>query len=155
MPDIRTSAPHTRRKRRRGGQPGNQNARKHGFYSRTLAPAQASELFHITNVESIDTEEAVFRLKLRSVLQYDPGNRRVLGEALKVLIKWLCARYEPGTADKQYLKKLARSILAHSDRFPRNKELLQNESICPGPEDRSRKAGQKTFNKTNQTYFNN
>ena len=154
MPDIRTTPPQSRGqvKRRRRAQKGNQNARKHGFYSRTLAPAQASELFHMTNLESIDTEEAVFRLKLRSVLQYDPGNRRVIREALKVIRKWLCARYQPGRADTIYLKQVFRSVLEQlDDPSPRNNEFQQNESIYSGENKSGRQVRRDTFNKTNRT----
>ncbi|GEM_PF-3960046 len=130
MPDINTSPLQTlsKVKRRRGGQTGNQNARKHGFYSRTLAPAQASELFHMTNLESIDTEEAVFRLKLRSVLQHDPGNRRVIREGV--------------------LEQL-------DNPSPRNNKFLQNESICPAENKSGRRVRRNTFNKTNRTYYEN
>jgi len=48
----------TQIKRKRGGQKGNLNARKHGFYSATLSPAETSQLWNITNLEGVDPEIA-------------------------------------------------------------------------------------------------
>jgi hypothetical protein len=75
-------------RRKRGGQKGNGNARKHGFYSGTLSPAQTCQLWNITNLEGVDPEIAFIRVKLQSSLQYDPGNRRVIREASRLLVKW-------------------------------------------------------------------
>ena len=40
MENTNGSPKNTPAVRKRGGQPGNQNARKHGFYARTLTPEQ-------------------------------------------------------------------------------------------------------------------
>ena len=48
----------TQARRKRGGQKGNGNARKHGFYSGTLSPAETSQLWNITNLEGVDPEIA-------------------------------------------------------------------------------------------------
>ena len=78
----------TQIKRKRSGQNGNRNARKHGFYSDTLSPAETQELWNITNLEGVDPEIALIRVKLQSSLQDDPGNRRVIREASRLLVKW-------------------------------------------------------------------
>jgi hypothetical protein len=54
----------TQIKRKRGGQKGNGNARKHGFYSGTLSPAETSQLWNITNLEGVDPEIAFIRTPL-------------------------------------------------------------------------------------------
>ena len=43
----------TQTKRNRGGQKGNRNARKHGFYSGTLNLAEKSQLWNIINLEDV------------------------------------------------------------------------------------------------------
>ncbi|MBM4432966.1 MAG: hypothetical protein FJ025_03110 [Chloroflexi bacterium] len=101
---------HHKIKRNRGGQKGNQNARKHGFYSATLNPAEICELWNITNFEGVDPAIAVLRLKLQSVLRHDAANRRVLREASKLLAKWYSAQYHLDEADTCYLKKFMRSM---------------------------------------------
>ena len=45
-------------KRRRGGQPGNQNARRHGFYSTNLSPVEICEFLNATNLKAADRELA-------------------------------------------------------------------------------------------------
>jgi len=98
-------------KRKRGGQKGNRNARKHGFYSGTLSPAQTSQLWNITNLEGVDPEIAFMRVKLQSSLQYDPGNRRVIREASRLLVKWYSANYWLDPTDRNYLKTVVENLL--------------------------------------------
>ena len=42
----------------------------------TLSPAETSQLCNITNLEGVDPEIALVRVKLQSSLQHDPDNRR-------------------------------------------------------------------------------
>ena len=103
---------HRRLKRKPGGQKGNQNARKHGFYSRALSPDEIGEFWNIVNLERVDPEVALVRLKLKSLLQHDPVNRRVLRTASGLLAKWYRAKYGLGRPDGNDLKAVIRSILA-------------------------------------------
>ncbi len=105
------TANQTQIKRRRGGQKGNRNARKHGFYSGTLSPAETSQLWNITNLEGVDPEIALIRVKLQSSLQYDPGNRRVIREASRLLVKWYSAEYGLDVTNGKYLKAVVESLL--------------------------------------------
>jgi hypothetical protein len=101
----------TQIKRKRGGQKGNRNACKHGFYSGTLSPAETSQLWNITNLEGVDPEIAFIRVKLQSSLQYDPGNRRVIREASRLLVKWYSANYRLDPTDRSYLKTVVENLL--------------------------------------------
>jgi len=101
----------TQVKSKRGGQKGNRNARKHGFYSGTLSPAETSQLWNITNLEGVDPEIAFIRVKLQSSLQYDPGNRRVIREASRLLVKWYSTNYRLDPTDRNYLKTVVESLL--------------------------------------------
>jgi hypothetical protein len=101
----------TQTKRKRGGQEGNRNARKHGFYSGTLSPAETSQLWNITNLEGVDPEIAFIRVKLQSSLRYDPGNRRVIREASRLLVKWYSANYRLDPTDRNYLKTVVENLL--------------------------------------------
>jgi len=101
----------TRIIRKRGGQKGNRNACKHGFYSATLSPAETSQLWNITNLEGVDPEIALIRVKLQSSLQYDPGNRRVIREASRLLVKWYSANYGLDPTDRSYLKTVVENLL--------------------------------------------
>ena len=55
-------------KHKRGGQPGNQNARKHGFYSKHLSPEQLQDFDDALVINSLDQEIALLRVKLNSIL---------------------------------------------------------------------------------------
>ena len=101
----------THSKRKRGGQKGNRNACKHGFYSGTLSPAETSQLWNITNLEGLDPEIAFIRVKLQSSLQHDPGNRRVIREASRLLVKWYSENYELDPTDRNYLRTVVENLL--------------------------------------------
>ena len=105
------TANQTQIKRKRGGQKGNRNACKHGFYSGTLSPAETSQLWNITNLEGVDPEIAFIRVKLQSSLQYDPGNCRVIREASRLLVKWYSANYRLDPTDRNYLKTVVENLL--------------------------------------------
>jgi hypothetical protein len=101
----------TQTKRKRGGQKGNGNARKHGFYSGTLSPAQASQLSNIINLEGVDPEVALIRVKLQSCLQHNPVNRRVIRDASRLIVKWYSANCGLDATTGSYLKTVVDSIL--------------------------------------------
>jgi hypothetical protein len=105
------TANQTQVKRKRGGQQGNRNARKHGFYSGTLSPAETRELWSITNQEDIDPEIALIRVKLQSSLEGDPGNRRVVREASRLLVKWYSENYGLDSIERNYLKAVVDNFL--------------------------------------------
>jgi len=105
------TANQTQIKSKRGGQKGNLNARKHGFYSSTLSPAETSQLWNITNLEGVDPEIAFIRVKLQSSLRYDPGNRRIIREASRLLVKWYSANYRLDPTDRNYLKTIVENLL--------------------------------------------
>jgi hypothetical protein len=105
------TANQTQIKRKRGGQEGNLNARKHGFYSAALSPVETRELWAITNQEGVDPELALIRVKLQSSLERDPGNRRVVREASRLLVKWYSESYGLDSIERNYLKAVVDNFL--------------------------------------------
>ncbi len=93
-------------RRKRGGQKGNQNARKHGFYSPTLSPAQTDQLRNSIRVEGVDPRVALVRVKLLSSLQHNPTNRRVLTEASRLLARAYSDMYSLDAADHRDLRDI-------------------------------------------------
>ena len=73
--------------RKKGAPKGNQYARKHGFYSRILTPAQLEVLRRAGPVYSIKSEIVITMLKIHSVLKTDPSNTRLLHRAVNRLIR--------------------------------------------------------------------
>jgi hypothetical protein len=135
------TANQTQTKRKRGGQKGNRNASKHGFYSGTLSPAETSQLWNITNLEAVDPEIAFLRVKLQFSLQHDPGNRRVIGEASRLLVKWYSADYQLDATDRSYLKTVVEDLLETAS-------MHQPVGLQGSQE-------QMADDETNRMYFNN
>jgi uncharacterized protein YjcR len=96
-----------REKKTRGGKKGNQNALKHGFYSKVVTAAQKRELQVAYNVEGIDEEIALMRVKIRSVLEKDPENIKLLMAATTTLAGLLKANV---VLNKNQKKSVAASI---------------------------------------------
>jgi len=105
------TANQTQIKRKRGGQKGNRNAHKHGFYSGTLSPAETLQIWNITNLEGVDPEMALIRVKLQSSLEHHPGNRRVIREASRLIVKWYSANYGLDATTGSYLKTVVQNLL--------------------------------------------
>lgn len=78
--------------KKRGAPMGNQNARKHGFYSKVLTPPQREALPAAASLQGLDQEIAIIRLKILSILANDPRNYEVLLLALSSLSRLLGAR---------------------------------------------------------------
>jgi len=75
--------------KKRGGQPGNQNARTHGFYSRTLTPEQQETLDAAAGLNNLDEEIALMRFKISSIITNDPDNHAALLMAVSLLTKMI------------------------------------------------------------------
>jgi hypothetical protein len=75
------AVPNKKENGKRGAPPGNQNARKHGFYSRVLDDEERQDFEQATCVEGLDDEIALLRVKLKSVLRHDPENMKLIMQA--------------------------------------------------------------------------
>jgi hypothetical protein len=94
-------------KKTRSGKKGNQNARKHGFYSKVLDAAQKRELAVAIDVEGIDEEIALLRVKIKSVLEKDPENIKLIMAATTTLAGLLKANVE---LNKNQKKSVGESV---------------------------------------------
>jgi hypothetical protein len=77
---------------KRGAPLGNQNARKHGFYSVVRTEAEKQNLSHAALVKGVDDEIALLRIKLRSVIEHDPENLELISRAVLSLSRLLLTR---------------------------------------------------------------
>ncbi len=69
-------------KRKRGAPEGNQNARKHGFYSQCLDPKELEDLSAAAKVYGLDQEIAILRETMLSILKKEPRNDKLIVEAI-------------------------------------------------------------------------
>lgn len=92
-------------KKKIGAPLGNQNARKHGFYSSALDPDELQSLEQAGEVDGIDSEIALLRVKLQSILKHDPDNLELIAKAVVALTKLLMAKASIAKQDKGGLKQ--------------------------------------------------
>jgi hypothetical protein len=93
-------------KRKPGAQPGNQNARKHGFYSKSLTPEQQKVLSGAARIKGLNREVAVLRVKIASILKNDPQNLAVLFQAVSTLGRTLRNRQSLVHTHRQFVSWL-------------------------------------------------
>ena len=73
--------------RKRGGQPGNQNARKHGFYSKQFTPEQIEQLEAADDLRDLGPEIALMRVKLNALLDDPDVSHELLIRAVNSLAR--------------------------------------------------------------------
>ena len=98
-------------KRKRGAQPGNQNARTHGFYSRFLDPVTSQNIQEVVKLNDIDEEIALLRQKIMSVVEHDPHNIQVIMQASQAVSTLIRTRLLLKKYDSRKLRKSAKYIL--------------------------------------------
>jgi hypothetical protein len=105
---------HKNIKRKRGGQPGNQNARKHGFYSDYFDPRQLRKFRKIIKQEGVSPQVAAIRIKLNSVLGSGTVNRRLLREARHLLVKYYVSEGNLSKEDRTEIRRFVRAIFKNA-----------------------------------------
>ena len=126
-------------KRRPGGQPGNTNARKHGFFSASaLSPREITAFLDIMKNENIDPRVACFRVRLKTLLDTAPGSSRARNALSRQLAEYYRIKFRMDEAESKELVKMIKRILEEGSR---------SGAPGTGPE-----IGEN--DKTNQAYFN-
>ena len=97
--------------KRRGAPPGNQNARTHGFYSKVLDEKEQLDFAQATEVEGLDAEIALLRVKIKSLVARDPENLKLISQVTNALSRLVITKYNIGKTDKQGLKEAMHNVL--------------------------------------------
>ncbi len=97
--------------RKRGGQPDNQNARKHGFYSKVLDEAEQLDFELASGVNGIDDEIALLRVKIKSILEKEPENIKLIMQATNTLAGLVKTNYNISKEQKKGLKEAIGNVL--------------------------------------------
>ena len=97
--------------RKRGAQLGNQNARTHGFYSKELDETEKQQYEQATEVEGLDAEIALLRVKIQSLVAHDPENVKLITQATNALARLLMTKFSIIKTDKQGLKEAFNNVL--------------------------------------------
>ncbi len=98
-------------KGKRGAPKGNQNASKQGFYSKVLDEAEQLNFELATGIKGIDDEIALLRVKIRSLLERDPENLRLIMQATNTLARLVRTRYNISKEDRKGLKEAIGNVL--------------------------------------------
>jgi len=98
-------------KRKRGAPKGNQNARKHGFYSKVLDEAEKIDFELASGVNGIDDEIALLRVKIKSILEKDPENIKLIMQATFTLAGLVKTRYNITKEQKKGLREAIGNVL--------------------------------------------
>jgi len=100
-----------RAKPKRGAPKGNQNARKHGFYSKVLDEAERLDFELAAGVEGFDDEIALLRVKIKSLLENDPENIKLLMDVTNTLVRLVKTKYNISKEQKKGLKEAIENVL--------------------------------------------
>lgn len=98
-------------RRKRGGQPGNKNAMKHGFYRKVLDEAEQIDLEVASDLNGIDDEIALLRVKIKEILERDPENIKLIMEATSTLARLVRTRYNITHEQSKGLKEAIGNVL--------------------------------------------
>ena len=101
----------TKVKRKRGAPKGNQNARKHGFYSKVLDEAEQFDFELASGVNGIDDEIALLRVKIKSILEKDPENIKLIMQATNTLAGLVKTRYNITKEQRKGLREAIGNVL--------------------------------------------
>jgi len=96
---------------KRGAPKRNQNARKHGFYSRALTEAEKVDLDDATLVEGIDQEIAFLRMKLKELAENHPDRVDLHLEAANTIARLIRTRYQISKEQKKSLKEAVHKVM--------------------------------------------
>ena len=99
------------KKGKRGAPAGNQNARKHGFYARVLDEAERLDFELASGVEGIDDEITLLRVKIKSLLENEPENIRLITQVTNTLERLVRTRYSIGKEQRKGLKEAIGNVL--------------------------------------------
>ena len=97
--------------RKMGAPRGNQNARKHGFYSKVLDEAEKLDFKLATSVEGIDDEIALLRVKIKSLVEHDSENIKLIMQATNTLARLVRTKYNLSKEDRKGLKEAIGNVL--------------------------------------------
>jgi hypothetical protein len=99
-------------KRKSGAPEGNQNALRHGFYSKVMDEAEQLD-FEVASGfdDSFDGEIALLRVKIKSLLEKDPENIRLILQATESLARLVKTKYNITKEQKKGLKEAIGNVL--------------------------------------------
>ena len=97
--------------RKRSAPKGKQKAKKRGFYSKVLDEAEQLDFELAAGVEGIDDEIALLRVKIKSLLENEPENTKLILQMTNALERLVRTRYNITKEQKKGLKEAIGNVL--------------------------------------------
>jgi|WetSurMetagenome_2_1015567.scaffolds.fasta_scaffold115337_3 hypothetical protein len=95
-----------------GAPVGNQNARKHGYYSKVITASQAAALPAMSQVKDLDNEIALVRVKISDIQAHNPQNFDLLLRATSLLERLYRTREGLARLDAQPITRIHEGIVS-------------------------------------------
>jgi len=95
-------------KKKPGAPKGSHNARIYGFYTKALDEEERRNFQQATEVEGLDSEIALVRVKIQSLLAREPDNVKLITQTVTALASVIMTKYNISKTDK---KSLTEAIL--------------------------------------------
>jgi hypothetical protein len=112
--------------KKRGGQLSNTNSLKHGFYSKKLDADLLPQLAEAAQVEGLDQEISILRLKLRTLVNGKSTQEAALAlDCANTLAKLIKTRYTISIDHNETLKNAIALVLTEIAAPLKIKKLLQ------------------------------
>ena len=97
-------------KKKIGAPKGNQYARTHGFYSKVLDEEEKLRFKHAVEIEGLDREIALLRVKIESLIARDPENINLISQAVNSLAHMVATKNNAGKKDKNNIREAALNV---------------------------------------------
>ena len=81
-------------RRRRGAPLGNQNARRHGFYSTALTPQEQQALLEAADIKDLLSEIALMRVKLMELVAYPDTSTELLLQTARAITRMVDVQHK-------------------------------------------------------------
>jgi hypothetical protein len=98
-------------KRGKANTRGKRNSADRSLYSKALDEAEALDFEMAQGVEGVDDEIALLRTKIKSLLENDPDNVKLIMEATGALARLVMTRYRINADQKRALRDAIGSVL--------------------------------------------
>ncbi len=94
-----------------GRKKGSRTSKPPGFYARVLDEAEKLDFDLASDVNGIDDEIALLRVKIKSILEHDPENLKLIMQATKALERLIMTRYKITREQRRGLKEAIGNVL--------------------------------------------
>ena len=85
--------------------------RTHGFYSKILDEKERLDYKHAVEVEGLDAEIALLRVKIKTQVENYPENIKLITQATNALVHMVIAKYNISKDDKPGIKEAVLNVL--------------------------------------------